>query len=1745
MFASTDFAGSTETLHIRQKMRFIYLPLRFLLWMNARRKARQFRKKVEQDEYFSNPNIRAIRRIKAGTAEDKSQSIKKLFAKGEIKLRDICLAISDLEELDYEFPQALTENLLKNTKVNLFLTLGRALYHVQEGSAFGQECAVKIYDLLQSKLENIDPQKTAVTDLNEIYRILSAIKGFDEGQIARERDTIQWEEKFKQGIVREFTGAGKSESPVETMPLEPPDQGAGSPSVGGLSDKLVSLGDMAEAEADERNAILRVFDVLMHDISLRGEAFTSREFLEKNKEEFHAGTGIYALDLLGKLEILTAAQAQDQPTSYEWNAKLNTLPTEKVELIRTALFDLSENPEPSEVHSTKKYIKGVIDGKDYPGGPDPRIYVQSVGASGTGVGVSIAVFVGLFAAFFSVLNLWTFARILLAERRLARFSQEEDGERRKELGKKYKIQKHISGRRYIWVGTGLLVETTASVGDKGIATKIVVNSSWAYLFYFPILLAVKIEELAKKNKEIYRAIKGAKRSWHDYLTLPDDNPKREEARSKIEKPYDERYICPINGIRVYGRKKRNGKVSTWTRIRSDFHIVFQYFPLGLFLWGKQAILAWLVGLKNLVLWPFKMIWRLLVKIKQTVSVSVRLLWLRPKLKNNALFNNAGMKEFLGRTSGSPHYDDFVKKLTKACIEIDLMHKDGWNFKITPTDGSFPWKIEIEKGLFLRNALNRQTDTDIKKVQSFLYKKLKDADLDWPTHEDLEKMAGIYHIAVAIKNMPVKKDEEGDSENKPRAKGLMGGIMRALLPLIFLILIPFSAWAAPPNLSYTYYSPSGRIETETYVDDWDANTPADPSDDVPAGTVVRRLDEPFYDPGTPADPSDDYGRPDRKTHPDGSYEEYEYYTGTDNIHFIRGYDSGSSPVFVYEVINATFAIKTYTNGAGATYHLDSGNQYVNTERDADGTVRTYEYDASWNLTERMIFHPGGTLEREDHLQEVVEVWTPGWQFARGANLWVKYGYDIGDGVNGETYEGISTKRDQLLQDLNRFKGWTMRYFLFCDIRSGVTFDGGGTPTGFDTQAHVFADMDALVEAAQDLGIRLIPVLFDFKLADNVSMEGPNPVGEYPDLITDNAKRAALVNVMRPFIQRYAGNPVIAAWDVMNEPIEITTSTTITMAQVQTFLTDFVNMIHSEDPGSTVTVGAQNRQILLDNWTGLGLDLYQPHYYDYMFPSYPLTDAVTTWGSGLGNIIFGELEPTSITLKLGDIYNSGVNGGGLFWQDDTGFTITDIQANTIRHWYDSAALRPFPPVIVSVTDSNGSRTFTITWQPYTGALAGSADGYTIRINGETFFVPGVGTSTIDITLPEHLYSGNYDLSIRTEMPDGQTDGDYSVPVIIWAGTSPSETRAGGSCAMQTGRMEPGSIFGTFVPYGLLIMVLLITKGVIRRRRKEGTAEEDVPEEPKISKEEAVDLLVTRTLGAKTNFPLAWKKLRESLVSVYLEQTVIEQPEEREEEDTLTVGSVLAGFNAILAKKSFKEGSFTRKEFREKRKKEDGKEFSYTTISVELESLVELGLLNTDKNQRSFSYELHPVIARAPPEIIDRIRAILDTLPARPSEKHLSGIKKDIEREIDIATAVFSKTYKVPLRSDSARAAFIKEFNADISSLGGIGLPSGFNLSTLVREIFVNAYEAVGRKRNALGDDAREKYRGRIQLVSRVVNNSLQIEIIDNGIGFEGGQGYILSLPGMRQIADKRGRRVRPCRCRKGAYGFRRVYVPEKSG
>ena len=420
----------------------------------------------------------------------------------------------------------------------------------------------------------------------------------------------------------------------------------------------------------------------------------------------------------------------------------------------------------------------------------------------------------------------------------------------------------------------------------------------------------------------------------------------------------------------------------------------------------------------------------------------------------------------------------------------------------------------------------------------------------------------------------------------------------------------------------------------------------------------------------------------------TYYTYTYDSTTTTLTYKYEYKRSTGTLLTtYRYLNSTFYYKQVNDPAAAdsgtvyTYIISGGNSYVNTQVAADGTYTEYLYNSSNVLTGANRYSADRkTLWKLDSGLNVIQTVTPSPAFSRGTNLpWMGYGYDIGEatlGTEDGKHWGFSSSSgfQSLLAKMRTRQGDTMRVFIFDDLRSGIVFDGTGRPTGFTS--YVYEDMQALLDIAQMLGIKLIPVLMDFKMADGVSVEGTTQVGEHADLITGGiapgSKGADFIALMGDFVDYFKGNDNIYAWEVMNEPEEIIYESQATLDQTRTFIGGIVNEIHLSDPGKPVTLGNQERKSMVDNWTTIGLDIYQFHYYNYMESDPDKKLDVACPNIGGKPVIVGELDPTqdgnnsqTVTERLNTVYANGYSGA-FFWEDGAPYIISDADYALIKNW-----------------------------------------------------------------------------------------------------------------------------------------------------------------------------------------------------------------------------------------------------------------------------------------------------------------------------------------------------------------------------------------------------------------------------------------------------------------------------------------------
>ena len=241
------------------------------------------------------------------------------------------------------------------------------------------------------------------------------------------------------------------------------------------------------------------------------------------------------------------------------------------------------------------------------------------------------------------------------------------------------------------------------------------------------------------------------------------------------------------------------------------------------------------------------------------------------------------------------------------------------------------------------------------------------------------------------------------------------------------------------------------------------------------------------------------------------------------------------------------------------------------------------------------------------------------FLEGANLpWLCYGGDFG--ANAWSPDGGVGKPENredlrcIFLELNKQGIHTIRWFLLCDGRAGISFTKTGTPIGPDQ--HLFIDIDAALEMAAACNLRVIFVLLDFLWFGKAALFNGVQVRGRGGVISGAYKQHALRRrVLKPLLKRYGRSPIILAWDIINEPEWATkgcggvSGTAIAYLAMRHFIKKTARLVHRYTKQlATVGLGNASGLPLVRN---TGLDFYQVHWYDRWDAKAPLDRPVAAW------------------------------------------------------------------------------------------------------------------------------------------------------------------------------------------------------------------------------------------------------------------------------------------------------------------------------------------------------------------------------------------------------------------------------------------------------------------------------------------------------------------------------------------------------
>jgi hypothetical protein len=280
----------------------------------------------------------------------------------------------------------------------------------------------------------------------------------------------------------------------------------------------------------------------------------------------------------------------------------------------------------------------------------------------------------------------------------------------------------------------------------------------------------------------------------------------------------------------------------------------------------------------------------------------------------------------------------------------------------------------------------------------------------------------------------------------------------------------------------------------------------------------------------------------------------------------------------------------------------------------------------------------------------------------------FGTDFG-GLAAWNKQGVAATKEARTADMKEMKDNgvdVLRWWMFPALSGdGLKFDSDKTPSGIG--GTLVADINAALDIAASLDMHVKLTLFSFDsfwnefVTSGVTFPGLKPI------ITDDAKRAALIaKIVVPIAQAVESSPNkdrMISWDVVNEPewsitgedgygdqkfdpqssgSDNKTMGQVTFPQMETFVRDVVTALHANS-SAPVTVGSAAVK-WAKAWSKVGLDYYDFHWYgwvdqyfahtktpaDYkvddkpvVVGEFPLVPASDTTGQSFGGIKYGKL------------------------------------------------------------------------------------------------------------------------------------------------------------------------------------------------------------------------------------------------------------------------------------------------------------------------------------------------------------------------------------------------------------------------------------------------------------------------------------------------------------------------------------------
>lgn len=230
------------------------------------------------------------------------------------------------------------------------------------------------------------------------------------------------------------------------------------------------------------------------------------------------------------------------------------------------------------------------------------------------------------------------------------------------------------------------------------------------------------------------------------------------------------------------------------------------------------------------------------------------------------------------------------------------------------------------------------------------------------------------------------------------------------------------------------------------------------------------------------------------------------------------------------------------------------------------------------------------------------------FALGVNYaWRDWGKDFADA-------GWDKRYPLILADLDKMRASgvrTLRWWVYTDFVDSPLWTGTGSARRCTGLPKGWVKNFMLVlDAASKRGIRLYPTFSSFDLGRK----------GFKEVVTDPAVRQSFIdNAVKPILAAAGRHPGVFAWDIINEPEWLVakedggdpnkelSNGPVRLAELRAYILTMAAVIHAnaKQPCSVGSACQKWSGGQYDYYSGLGLDFFDVHFYDWMTPWFNIT------------------------------------------------------------------------------------------------------------------------------------------------------------------------------------------------------------------------------------------------------------------------------------------------------------------------------------------------------------------------------------------------------------------------------------------------------------------------------------------------------------------------------------------------------------